>query len=142
MAADVSGLRDRVFDRGRALQEGATESVLAELELRVPDSGQQGSADKLRNTQQVQRLEDPAGILRTVITYPTPNATFQEEGTAEHPIDPHLPPSVLRFFSSKAGGIIFARHVDHPGSHKNDGWFRKVTERWPEFLQDAQQRLP
>jgi hypothetical protein len=40
-----------------------------------------------------------------------------EFGTEAHPIDPKTSGGVLRFFSG--GQIVFAAHVDHPGTKQN-----------------------
>lgn len=48
-------------------------------------------------------------------------AKFVHDGTRPHRIEPRRPGGVLRFPASGAGarGVVFARHVDHPGTRAN-----------------------
>lgn len=45
-------------------------------------------------------------------------ALFHHKGTKAHPIDP-VHKTILRFRSS-SGAIVYARHVNHPGTRPND----------------------
>jgi hypothetical protein len=61
-------------------------------------------------------------------TMPQPLGTFITEGTKPHPIFPKRAGGFLRFNWPKAGGIVFFRSVNHPGTKPNkfsDRAFRK-----------------
>lgn len=45
-----------------------------------------------------------------------PVAPYVEWNTAPHPIDPKKPGGMLRFRVWPTGQVVFARHVDHPGT--------------------------
>lgn len=48
-----------------------------------------------------------------------PRALMHHEGTQPHPIDPRRPGGFLVFWSGREGRVIYARHVDHPGTRPN-----------------------
>lgn len=59
--------------------------------------------------------EREPGGLRTRITNSAAHATYLNNGTPPHVIRPRKPGGVL-VFTNKAGQIVFAREVHHPGT--------------------------
>lgn len=55
------------------------------------------------------------GGLRTRVSNTAQHATYLENGTPPHIIRPKKPGGVL-VFTNKAGALIFARQVHHPGT--------------------------
>ncbi len=66
------------------------------------------------------------GLLVTVYA-DDPKAPFVIHDTAPHPIEPHLPPWALRF-TVQGGAVVFAKHVDHPGTTGQEFWLKAEEE--------------
>lgn len=59
----------------------------------------------------------------------------KEEGGSKYPITPHKPPWALRFYWAKKGGIVFFKHVEHPGVKASRMLRTAIEEKFPTFLQ-------
>lgn len=142
---DSTVLRDRLQRWGEDLVAQASEMIVAELREAAP-LGQTG--DTRRGIEAM-----PGGSpLRPSVTVVSrgKGGTFVEEGTAPHEIRPRNA-SVLRFLggsgrisqpgpnqriATRAGGVVFAKVVHHPGTPARP-WFGPVVERFVEFLERA-----
>lgn len=145
--ADVRSTRRLVQQRAARLQDEATRRLLEELARRVPDSDNARGAypagaypqrlPKLRTSQQVDRQATDTR-LTTTVRYTAPQADYTEHGTSAHRIRPKGPGYPLRFYWPKIPGWAHFMAVNHPGSHKHDGWFSSTCARWRDFLRAAQ----
>jgi hypothetical protein len=67
----------------------------------------------------VLRLNPPSDVRVGLFSEPEATIAFyHHEGTRPHVIRPRRR-KALRFLSSRAGGIVFARRVFHPGTRAN-----------------------
>lgn len=73
---------------------------------------------------------------RVVFSAMSPLSTWIIYGTAPHPIEP-VRASALRFEVAD-GTIVFAKHVDHPGTQPNDFVQRAVDAALPEITDRLQ----
>lgn len=64
-------------------------------------------------------------------------ARFLNEGTGPHPIDARNA-SVL---ANRDTGDVFGPHVNHPGSHKHDGWQDRVAEEVEPMAREEGNRI-
>lgn len=145
--ANTASTERLVRDRAERLHQEATRRLLEQLAREVPDSDEAraqypGGAypqaqPKLRTSQQVDR-RTVGNRLTTTVRYTAPQADFTEYGTAPHKIEPKGPGYPLRFWWPKINGWAAFMVVNHPGSHKHDGWFSSTCRRWREFLREAQ----
>ena len=55
-------------------------------------------------------------------------------GSRPHKITPKRPGGVLRFHWPKAGGVVYFKSVQHPGTAANP-FFDQVVSRWREWLE-------
>lgn len=146
--ADLSSTRRLVLDRAERLHAEATRRLLEDLAREVPDSDEARARDypagaypqrfpKLRTSQEVE-FRHSATRRSVVVRYTAPQADFTEYGTAPHRIEPKGPGYPLRFYWPKIPGWVAMMVVNHPGSHRHDGWFSSVCARWPRMLRHAQ----
>lgn len=75
-----------------------------------------GGAQHLRDTIVKRMVEDGRGVAVLVVAE-APHATFHHDGTDPHPIRP-VRARALRFVGSR-GQVVFAQHVQHPGTKAN-----------------------
>lgn len=72
-----------------------------------------------------------------------PQGGYTDRGTDPHPIRPRGSGYPLRFYWPKAGGIVHRMSVNHPGSHKHDGWWdRSLRAHYQQALSRAGRRTP
>lgn len=84
----------------------------------------------------------------------SPHGDYVEEGTPPHVILPRTA-KVLRFLGgtgrisqpspnqripTRAGGVVFATQVNHPGTPARP-WFHPLVDRWADYLQRAAARV-
>lgn len=126
----------------------ATKARLEKWAQRVFFDAAQSMADKdtrdvPRDTgalAQTRRLQINETAYTASVEYPGDLPNWLEDGTGPHRIDGN---PLLAFNWPKAGGVVFLRHVNHPGSRKQVGWF---TNTWNEdtfrlFLEFAVQKV-
>lgn len=135
--ADVSGLRDKVHEFGARLHDAALTELEQELDAIVPDSGEP-SEDKLRESRQVVAFQQGDTFV-AIITYTSFKAELTEHGTGPHEIFAPAPGPPLSWVEQ--GERLFARYVNHPGSHKHDGWFSTTVQQWPAILERASSQV-
>lgn len=132
--------------RADHLTTEAQRRLLEQLARTVPDSDEARAVypageypqrqPKLRTSQQVTRTTSPTRY-SVKVRYTAPQANFTELGTSPHKIRAKNGPT-LRFYWPRVGRVVWPVEVNHPGSHKHDGWFARVCRRWPDFLRQAQ----
>lgn len=122
----------------------AERQTLEQLARVVPDSDdspvpaqyRKPSMPKLRTSQTVSH-RDTAARLSTRIGYTAPQANWTEYGTPPHVIRPKGPGYPLRFYWPRVGGVVAFWKVNHPGSHKRDGWFSDTMAKYRAALRRA-----
>lgn len=124
MATDTRALQRDVERWAERVQTAAVDSVLAELDRRVPRGSGPARGRRLAQTR---RVRDRSGgrRLSTTIEYQAPQAAFTDEGTRPHRIQGN---PLLVFYWPRAGRTVFLRHANHPGSTKHKGWFSDATD--------------
>lgn len=143
--ADATALRMRTIRYGAELMRQAETMMVAELREAAP-LGETG--DTRRGIDSAAGGSDTVPAFTVVST--SPHGDYVEEGTQPHVIVPRNA-SVLRFLggsgrisqpspnqriATRGGGVVFTKHVNHPGTPPRP-WFRPVVERFPEFLERA-----
>lgn len=147
--ADASALREKVLRRYDDVFSEALSMMVDELREAAP-LGETG--DTRRGIEAI-----PGGSplrLAGTIRSTGKGGEFVEEGTEPHLIVPRNA-KVLRFMggsgrisqpspnqriATRAGGVVFAAYVEHPGTPPRP-WFGPVVERYPEFLERAAARI-
>lgn len=133
MGADASGLRRAVTRWKDDVARSAAHGMAVETDRAVPiDTGETA------RSRRVTLVASTSLRSRWRLEYPTPQAGYTDRGTGPHPITPHPPRRFLRFYSARAGRMVFARRVLHPGSRKHVGWFSQtVQRRWGQMVREA-----
>jgi hypothetical protein len=124
----MCSLPDKVIIDGAAIQQlmnSPQGPVVKQLEF-IGSAVQVGARARIRPSQV--RTDGGLSLRDSIVkrlvtgTWPTmkiiaqkPYAYFVHEGTEPHEIRPRQK-SVLRFYSQQAGGFVFARVVQHPGT--------------------------
>jgi hypothetical protein len=141
MVATVTSLREKVVQRGAQLFSEALAELTYELDRVVPDSGGvPANGEKLRASRLIMERPFDGRTFSAAITYTAPQAEYTERGTEPHVIEPGRPSKALHFYWPKIGGMATFARVNHPGSHKHDGWFASALAEWPELLDRVAQR--
>lgn len=114
-------LNDRQMDRLLRDPDGDVGRFMSRLGGFVTRAGQELADQRLQRRSGAFRggftthTEREAGGLRTRITNSAEHASYLNNGTRPHVIRPRKPGGVL-VFTNKAGQIVFAREVHHPGT--------------------------
>lgn len=66
----------------------------------------------------VKRLTSADGLPAVIVGSNLPYALYHHEGTQPHPITPMKAPFLV-FWSGKAGKVVYAKAVAHPGTNPN-----------------------
>lgn len=138
--AKLGSLYAKIVARGEQLFRDALAETRYELDRRVPDSSKP-SIPKLRASREITNRPFDGEVFSATITYTAPQAVYTEYGTEPHVIVPRGP-YPLRFYWPKVGRVVYFWKVNHPGSHKHDGWFSKTVAQWSSFLDAVTQRPP
>lgn len=143
--ADTRATKQLVRRRAERIHTEAVRRVLEELADVVPDSDAARSKypagaypqrqPKLRTSQQVTTSSTDTRFT-TSVRYTAPQADFTETGTAPHTIHAKAG-GLLRFYWLKVEAYVAFPKVNHPGSHKHDGWFSRTVAKWPDRLRQA-----
>jgi hypothetical protein len=104
-----SGLADLIEQTGDQIDDMVLAAIIAEAPRKT-----EAFADAIRS----EKSSIGANGVRYEYKAPDPLATYIIEGTAPHPIDP-VNSTVLRFLAA-SGDVVFARHVEHPGTSPNN----------------------
>jgi hypothetical protein len=84
-----------------------------------------------------------AGSRRTVtVVAPVIQAATTDKGARAHRIVPKRAGGLLVFHWPKAGGVVFLRHVNHPGNAPRPWWQAVLTDAWRQGLRTAARRTP
>lgn len=110
--ADTSATKARVETWARKVFREAVDSMGAKDTRDVPRKSGDLAATR--------RLTVDDANLRASVEYPGDLPNYLEDGTGPHRIDGN---PLLVFDWPKAGGVVYLRHVNHPGSRKHVGWF-------------------
>lgn len=147
--ADASALRERVVTHYGAVFEEATRLMVAELRAVAPE-GETGDTRRGIDAVPGGSPLRPAATVRSL----GKGGDFVEAGTVPHEIRPRNG-QALRFLgggrrvsqpapssrvATRAGGVVFAKVVRHPGTPARP-WFRPVVGRFGEFLERAAARV-
>lgn len=76
------------------------------------------------------------------LTAPVIQASTTDKGARPHPIRPRRAGGVLVFDWPKAGGVVFLRHVNHPGNPPRPWWRAVVTDAYRAAIRDAARATP
>lgn len=82
---------------------------------------------QLYKTQKHVETIDPVFGWRMRVGADSPIAWFVHQGTTPHSIDP-VRAKALRFRSRKSGQVVFAGHVNHPGTRPQPWLWRALQE--------------
>lgn len=130
--ADMSSLENKL--RKRAAEKVAIASVLT-LEKKRADAPKK--TGKLRGSGRVGGIRVLGNVYSTSIEFTEPQASFTQDGTKPHDITARGF-GAMKFYWLKAGEVIEATTVHHPGSKKHRGWFTKgLQETWRNSLRRA-----
>lgn len=130
----MSDLDDLIRARALDIVEEAARVMVDDTAAAAPVAEENGGT--LRDSH---RHETPIELGTTVtveLVADTDYAGFVAGGTIPHPIRP-VRARVLRF---KVGGdVVFAAHVNHPGTQPNTDWWseQSLTERWRAALEQV-----
>lgn len=141
--ADTRSAKAHVRRWAENVHREAERQVAEELARVVPDSNDSPvpaqyrtpSSPKLRTSQTISH-RDTATRLTTRIGYTAPQADFTQYGTGPHDIKAKNG-RWLRFYSLRAGRLVFASEVHHPGSHRHDGWFSRTMAEYRHAVRRA-----
>lgn len=125
--ADLDSLRDAIRARAIEIVEEAADLVVTETAAAAPVADENGG--RLRDSHRRGDINVSGDIVSTELIADTEYAGYVAGGTGPHPIRPVFA-KVLRF---KVGGtVVFARHVEHPGTRPNTEWWGEqvIGERW------------
>lgn len=127
MTADASRVRAALTAWADAVQTGAVDDVpdmvrpLAPLGTSTPTSTR--APGELRNSITVaQRVTSNGTSFRGRVAATAPQARWTDRGTDPHEIVPRGPGYPLRFWSARAGVIVFRWRVFHPGNAAQNWW--------------------
>jgi hypothetical protein len=139
MPADASKLR-------AALGSWATQVVavagpetarIAQRDARVPIGESRELVGSIRARHDVR----VSGTERTVtVIAPVIQAATTDKGARAHRIVPRRAGGVLVFHWPKAGGVVFLRHVNHPGNPPRPWWEAVLRDAWRTALRTAARR--
>lgn len=147
--ANADTLRASLLRRGNDVANEATRLMVAELQVAAPLGA---TGDTRRGIEAVPGGSEvrPAATIRST----GKGGDFVEAGTRPHVIVSRSG-SALRFLggsgrisqpapasriATRAGGVVFAKRVNHPGTPSRP-WFRPVVDRWGEFVRRAAARV-
>ena len=136
MPADASALRTALAAWATQVAGAAAAAAvpIMQRDPRVPhDSGE------LVGSIRADRDVKVAGSRRTVrVRAPVIQARTTDQGARAHPIYPRRPGGLLVFNWPKAGGVVFFRHVHHPGNAAHPWWEAVLHDAWgPALVQAA-----
>lgn len=129
--ADVSGLKAHLLEWAGLVHSAAVAGTEVAVRLAAPVGEVDGGATR----DGIVTTGGSAGPVFTAnIQSTTEQGDYVEFGTSPHSIDP-VNATVLVFPGD--GGMVFARHVDHPGNVAMP-WFHPTLEaEWPAQLELA-----
>lgn len=122
MATDTTGLRDGVVEWSRQVHDQAIEEFSRTLYDAAPvDTGE------LRASLEQEGGVDTGAEIIGAVGFTAEHASWQDEGTDPHEI---VGNPLLAFEID--GHVVIVHSVQHPGSHKNDGWWSNnaTDEGW------------
>jgi hypothetical protein len=132
--ADLSHLRSLVDEWVETIGGVALDIVTVRTKEEAPFA-----TGELRDSIESFAGHSGAGLWEGEIGSPSDVAHFTDSGTEAHFIEGN---PLLVFHWPEAGGTVFFRSVNHPGSHKHDGWFtEKTPERWADAVAEAASRV-
>lgn len=148
--ADATAVRDRLVAWAEAVH---AEAVERDMVAALRDAAPLGETGDTRRGIEAIPGGSPARPAATVVARGK-GGEFVEDGTRPHVIVPRNG-SALRFLggtgrisqpgpnqriATRAGGVVFAKRVNHPGTPARP-WFRPVVERYGQFLQRSAARV-
>jgi hypothetical protein len=113
MAADVSGLTVAILDAAPTICEEAAEAMGRDIQASAPV----GETGELSREWETSTQPSGNGAVST-LRFTAEHASYQDEGTDAHEI---VGNPLLAF--EWGGQTVIVHSVQHPGSHKNDGFF-------------------
>ncbi len=143
--ADVTVLKARVSRWAERVTERSGELLQSALRDAAP-LGRTGETRRMVTVQRAGSSPTPGLVARSA----SPHGDYVEEGTPAHVILPRTA-KVLVFPGSggrvstaspnqrvptRAGGVVFATRVDHPGTPPRP-WFAPTVRTWPTLLRQA-----
>jgi hypothetical protein len=141
MPADASALRTRLGTWATQVVTAASDETvhIARRDPRVPVGDTRelvGSIHSLHDTK-------VAGSRRVVtVVADVIQAATTHKGARAHRIVPRRAGGVLVFHWPKAGGVVFLRHVNHPGNPPRPWWDAVLRDAWRQALRIAARRTP
>lgn len=127
--SDVSELKARLRSRYSRV---ATEA-LRDVRDETADAAPVGQTGDTRARVAVGRVSSDGWVTSGTIEAPTPQAKFTDTGAKAHPIDPKNV-KYLRFPGRGKRGVVFALHVDHPGTPAQHWFGKPMPARWERAL--------
>lgn len=147
--ADATSLRENLVRQAGEVFAESQRLMVAELREAAPLGA---TGDTRRGIESIPggSAQRPAATIRSV----GKGGDFVEDGTQSHVIRPRSgralrfvggsgrvsQPSPNQRIATRAGGVVFAKVVNHPGTPARR-WFRPVVERFGEFLERAAARV-
>ena len=131
MTADASRLRTALQAWQRRVFEDAALGMLAGADVPVQ------SGETLQSGEVVGFVESQTSV-SAVLSWPTPQAKWSNDGTRPHRIEGN---PLLSFYWPAAGRRVVVRSVNHPGNRPGRWVENSVTDqRWAEALDRAMGR--
>lgn len=127
-----TGLQNAVIARSKVIMRAARTRVDTLTDISEPKK----RTGELHNSKKT-RLGGNTFQPSITVQYDAPQAGYTDRGTRRHVIRPRRA-KALRFYSRKAGKVVYARRVNHPGN-KGTKWFRKAVSisSWRRILKDV-----
>lgn len=139
MPADLTALRTRLGTWATQVVTVASDETvrIAQRDPRVP------RGDTLELVGSIRSLHDTkvSGTRRSVtVQAPVIQAATTDKGARAHRIVPRRAGGLLVFHWPKAGGVVFLRHVNHPGNAPRPWWEAVLRDAWRHALRTAARR--